>query len=145
MKIFDLFHLKHKNVIIMQCLPLSFNNLLFIPGFITMATTVNICENSSTSTENSELNCPVCLEIPKKEIYLCSKGHSICGSCIETVKRCPACRTKLSGSLTNRSRNFMAEALLDKMKFECPWKDFGCEDLISRDQFCNHEETCKFR
>ena len=66
-----------------------------------------------------ELECPVCLEtIMDPPIFLCEKGHGLCGSCREDIKNrgqpCPVCR----GALTE-VRNLMVEQMLDKLPKEC--------------------------
>ena len=92
-----------------------------------------------------ELECPVCLEtIMDPPIFLCEKGHGLCGSCREDIKNrgqpCPVCR----GALTE-VRNLMVEQMLDKLtEIEC--KYYGCQfenrnlDLVKK-----HEIDCKYR
>lgn len=90
------------------------------------------------------LECPVCLLIPRKEIYQCKNGHSICNVCLMKLVICPTCRVAVSGSNTVKVRNHYAESFLDSMKFECKWKDQGCEVLIERNQLPEHEIVCRY-
>lgn len=39
-----------------------------------------------------QLKCPVCFEIPEKEIFLCKNGHTICKQCCANIPHCPQCR-----------------------------------------------------
>ena len=73
-----------------------------------------------------ELECPVCMEIPEKDLYIhqCYGGHLLCGECWQTLHlqaadpninvwqaTCPICRDPLPES--NRAR--MAELLRDHL------------------------------
>lgn len=93
----------------------------------------------------SRLECPVCLIIPRKEIYQCINGHSICNNCVVNVAVCPTCRVIVSGSKIAKIRNYYAENFLDAMKFACVWNDNGCDLLIARDQLTIHESNCEYR
>lgn len=44
----------------------------------------------------SELECPVCLEISRPPIYQCGEGHIICSSCKPLLKTCCMCESKYS-------------------------------------------------
>ncbi|CAL8130102.1 unnamed protein product [Orchesella dallaii] len=85
--------------------------------------------------------CPICLEIPEKEIYQCSEGHIICSSCIEKVTECPQCRTNY-GAKQIRCR--VLEALLDKQMFQCKYNENGCHHLCRRSDISNHANICGF-
>ncbi len=45
--------------------------------------------------EGKEVECPICLQLPDKEIYQCKNGHMICASCSSEVETCPQCRCDL--------------------------------------------------
>ena len=42
--------------------------------------------------KESDLECPVCLEIPTGRIFSCERQHLICSSCKPRVAQCPVCR-----------------------------------------------------
>lgn len=88
--------------------------------------------------------CPVCRQIPKAEVFQCPKGHSFCLFCILDRKTCPVCNIKIYGYKLGLYgvRNYLAESLLDQMKFECRWKDHGCQTLITRSKISEHENSC---
>merc|ERR550519_3297070 len=49
---------------------------------------------SERSEIESELECPVCLEISRPPIYQCPEGHIICSACKPLLKACPQCDAK---------------------------------------------------
>ena len=51
---------------------------------------------SERSEIESELECPVCLEISRPPIYQCPEGHLICSSCKPLLKACCQCDTKFT-------------------------------------------------
>lgn len=62
------------------------------------------------------LSCPVCFEDMKAPIYLCEKGHSLCGKCTPNVKDiCPTCRGKMT-----TARNFTLESMLGESPDSLP-------------------------
>ncbi len=99
---------------------------------------------ASLSSNAECLECPVCLQIPRQEIYQCVNGHSICNICISQLEICPTCRVEISGSTDDNVRNYYAEGLLDAMTFACNWKAQGCQELVARNKLTDHEAICKF-
>ncbi len=85
--------------------------------------------------------CPICFEIPEKEIYQCQNGHTICNVCVESVSICPQCRVNLG---TPRIRSRPLEDILDLMKFDCSYKSQGCEAKVARNDITTHFENCSF-
>ena len=51
---------------------------------------------SERSEIESELECPVCLEISRPPIYQCPEGHLICSACKPLLKSCCLCETKFT-------------------------------------------------
>ena len=51
---------------------------------------------SERSEIESELECPVCLEISRPPIYQCPEGHLICSACKPLLKACCLCETKFT-------------------------------------------------
>ncbi len=86
-----------------------------------------------------DIECPICLEIPKNEIFQCANGHSYCGSCSVKIEVCPQCRIIFTGI-----RNRAMESLLDKIKFDCVNKIFGCQTRNNRQQILAHQSHCTF-
>merc|ERR1712066_819351 len=51
---------------------------------------------SERSEIESELECPVCLEISRPPIYQCPEGHLICSACKPLLRAYCLCDTKFS-------------------------------------------------
>lgn len=86
------------------------------------------------------MKCTVCIEYPRKEVYLCANGHSVCGRCIAGVTRCSVCSVNYGRKNT---RNLALETLLDSMKFNCGfWKDGCLGRNISRNRMNAHDIQC---
>lgn len=51
---------------------------------------------SERSEMESELECPVCLEISRPPIYQCPEGHLVCSACKPLLKSCCICEAKFS-------------------------------------------------
>ena len=60
----------------------------------------------------SELECPVCMEIARPPIYQCEEGHLICSSCKPLLTNCPHNCGKKYSEPAIRCR--FAEKLADK-------------------------------
>lgn len=91
-------------------------------------------------------NCPMCKEVPEKEIYQCTEGHVICSSCISNVKRqnCPECRTPfVHGQI--KIRNKALEEILDGQEFECKYNDQGCAKILKRGEITSHSNSCSYK
>lgn len=88
-----------------------------------------------------QFKCPICFEIPEKEIFQCQNGHTICDICIQSLSLCPQCRIELG---TSKIRNRGLEELLDMMKFDCSYKSDGCKTKVSRKELTSHDENCTF-
>ncbi len=88
----------------------------------------------------SKAECPVCHQVPRTKVFQCVNGHSICEQCSTKVKPCPQCR-----SSRKRSRNLLAETLLDAFEFKCRYSEQGCEKTMSRGELSAHEYQCDQR
>ena len=65
----------------------------------------------STEDLREDLECPVCLKIPRDvPIYQCNSGHIHCKECHPKIRECPICRTRLTGD----TRSLMTEKLLSR-------------------------------
>lgn len=91
-----------------------------------------------------QLKCPICFDIPQVKIYQCKNGHTICATCLASVRKCPQCRVafEVDGALI---RNLALEALLDSMAVFCPYNKNGCKQLMSRKQVKSHMIDCMYK
>lgn len=62
----------------------------------------------------SELKCPICFDRMKPPIYMCSTGHSLCGTCKVKMLKCPSCTAGF-----DNTRNFSLEAIADLIVESC--------------------------
>jgi len=90
---------------------------------------------------DDELKCPICFEVPEKEIYQCLNGHTVCDSCCTDLKLCPQCREPYG---SKKSRNRALEQILDKQTFDCNFKNEGCNEKLKRQDITKHAEDCPF-
>ena len=115
--------------------------------------TPDVTENSGLPFEyltngnedfNKLIECPICLKIliaPKT----CNKcGKSFCKNCIETSlkknKNCPFCKTIFKD---NRIIGQATRNQLDICKFNCVYKNKGCQEIISYANFFKHLNECE--
>ena len=90
-----------------------------------------------------ELQCPVCLKIPRTTpIYQCNKGHIHCSECRPQLKSCPVCRA----SLRSMCRNLRLEQIIEKFPQKCINHENGCQQPPNvHKEMSKHETNCKFR
>jgi len=86
------------------------------------------------------LECPVCLEIVTSPVLQCERGHHVCNDCWTQVTSCPLCKRPRSGA-----RNYVAEAVLEKLLLPCKYRTDGCVEVMSQVDRAAHEKTCLFR
>ncbi|PSN36803.1 hypothetical protein C0J52_19388 [Blattella germanica] len=120
-------------------------------GFNTTNTMESLTQRTQT-TDNSlviekylnkmwkVLECPVCLEITTPPILQCEQGHHVCSNCWEKVPSCPLCKRRKS-----KSRNYVAEALVEKFPLPCRYRVDGCMTTVSLTEKRNHEDLCAYR
>ncbi|ODM92666.1 E3 ubiquitin-protein ligase Siah1 [Orchesella cincta] len=125
----------------------------FCPGESNIATCVEILHSKYTKIPESKrqqaceskmddhLKCPICFEIPEKEIYQCASGHTICDTCSSSLKLCPQCREPYG---TKKIRNRALEQILDSQSFDCNFKEKGCKEKLKRQNITKHSENCPF-
>ncbi|ODM87795.1 putative E3 ubiquitin-protein ligase SINA-like 6 [Orchesella cincta] len=85
--------------------------------------------------------CPICFEIPEREIYQCSNGHIICSICVAGISNCPQCRISYGAS---KIRSRILENILDGQEFECAYNEKGCRKLCKRNEMSAHNKSCTF-
>ena len=91
---------------------------------------------------NEDLQCPVCLKIPRKTpIYQCKSGHIHCKECHPKLTKCPICRsTKLS------TRALMTEKLIERLPLKCSFEENGCSEPAKLlENQTKHEKNCEYR
>lgn len=89
-----------------------------------------------------ELECPVCLLIPRGgPVLQCILGHLVCRDCQPRLNKCPVCQANFNKP--NVTRNFLAETLLLSIQRGCRYEVLGC-DFSSKDSssLVDHESIC---
>lgn len=86
-----------------------------------------------------ELECLVCYEYMVPPIFLCTGGHSVCGSCRQTkgVYKCPMCQCDVTNT-----RNFALENVTAAARYPCKNKTMGCKFSGNSVNIRNHEKQC---
>ncbi|XP_048567431.1 E3 ubiquitin-protein ligase SINA-like 7 [Triticum urartu] len=87
------------------------------------------------------LDCTVCFEHFRTEIYQCSVGHFICSSCRDKIldKKCPTCSIK-----TSFKRCFGMEHVVQSVAFPCSNAKYGCREGHAYYQKEGHEQVCPY-
>lgn len=102
---------------------------------------VALIENATPGFDQDLLRCPICRQFPRKEVYQCNTGHSVCVNCLTKLLKCPTCQ-----DIYKKVRNYLVEGLLDSMKFHCSWKESGCQvKPMARKDWTSHEAQCEFK
>lgn len=90
----------------------------------------------------SELECPVCLLIPREgPVGACPVGHIVCKRCQMNVERCPTCRRPMFKDATNTIVNKM----IGEVPHPCKYSRFGCEIKQRLNELMAHEAKCQER
>ena len=90
----------------------------------------------------SELECPVCLLIPREiPVGACPVGHIVCKNCQANVESCPTCRRQLLRDGTNTIVNKM----IGEVPHPCKYKQFGCVIKQRLNELVEHESKCPER
>ena len=100
---------------------------------------------SIVSDFEKDLECPVCLSIPREmPIPACPAGHIVCRTCKTKVQECPTCKRKYpNGEL--EITNSLAASLIDKVPHRCKYHDFKCEVKMKLSEIVKHEKQCQER
>merc|ERR1712179_451017 len=69
--------------------------------------------NNQISEKETELECPVCLEVACSPIFMCSEQHLICSTCRPKLSNCPECREGYGGQ---DRRHRYAEKTAEELK-----------------------------
>ena len=99
-----------------------------------------------TDKENIEdLICPICFYVLKNPISCSSNknAHSFCKECIEQYlkgsNKCPTCKLNFEYKINNGLND-----ALNKLNFECLFKNEGCKEILSYSEYLNHINICKY-
>lgn len=86
-----------------------------------------------------ELECLVCFEYMIPPIFICTGGHSICGSCRQTkgIYKCPVCQSDVTNT-----RNFALENVTTAAQYPCKNKAMGCKFSGNSTNIRSHEKQC---
>ena len=100
---------------------------------------------SIVSDFEKDLECPVCLSIPREiPIPACPVGHIVCRTCKTKVQECPTCKRKYpNGEL--EITNSLAASLIDKVPHRCKYQDFKCDIKKKLSEIVKHEKICPER
>ena len=96
----------------------------------------------------SYLECPVCLLLPRSNIFVCTNGHKICESCYNKLKGGERAKTCPQGGCTydrppRRARD--AEAMIENSDFNLGCSRPGCLVEMKKGELDVHEISCVFR
>ena len=90
----------------------------------------------------SQLECPVCLKIPRDlPVPSCPSGHIVCRPCKTRVTDCPTCRKPMPDNMTNS----VVGALIEEVQHNCKFNDEGCEVKMMLKDLVIHEKLCPDR
>ena len=85
--------------------------------------------------ENVE--CPVCLEIPRSgPVFACPNGHFVCRKC--KTGSCPTCRVEMGNG-----KSLLAVTVIENIEHKCRFVE--CEELFALDKLDAHEKICQHR
>jgi len=98
-------------------------------------------ESSLRRELESEVECPVCYNIPRTlPVPCCPAGHITCARCRSRVVHCPTCR-RLLGDNTSH----LAAAIIDKVQHKCRFWEQGCGYKALLKDLEGHEVVCNER
>ena len=90
----------------------------------------------------SQLECPVCFNIPRDlPLPSCPSGHFVCRTCKTRVKDCPTCRQPMPDNMTNSAIG----ALIEHVEHSCKFSDQGCKVKMMLKELVTHEKQCPER
>ena len=90
----------------------------------------------------SQLECPVCFNIPRDlPIPCCPSGHIVCRPCKTRVSDCPTCRQPMPANMTNS----VVGGLIEQVQHRCKFHDQGCEVRMMLNELMTHEKKCPER
>jgi len=95
------------------------------------------------------LECPVCYHIRRGPVFVCKRGHSVCGSCLARLPAAPAqlCPLARCGYDAPPRRNLTVERILagSGLALDCDHADRGCLVTGVEEVLEEHLLECSFR
>ena len=79
------------------------------------------------SSNESSLECPVCLEVASSPIFMCQEQHLLCGACRPRLQACPECRIHYTG-YRRHSYKFLSSSL---------WSYFSSLSSLTLSSLCS--------
>ena len=102
----------------------------------------NQSPSSQLAEIQSQLECPVCFNIPRElPIPSSPSGHIVCRPCKTKVKNCPTCRKPMPEGMINS----VVGGLIEKVEHNCKYSDQGCEFKMMLKDLGTHEKECPDR
>lgn len=99
---------------------------------------VELIKNGNPCVLNLEgFNCIICHLMFRPPIFLCERGHSICGQCRTLTATCSLCRENYSSI-----RNFSLETCIETLNHSC--KFANCKTVLPFNLIESHENNCKW-
>jgi len=103
-------------------------------------------DNLINKENTDDLICPICFYIYRNPISCSDKknSHSFCKECIDNYLKdnnntCPTCKLNFEYKIKNEINNE-----LNKLKFQCMFKNKGCNEIKSYSEYLNHINECKY-
>lgn len=85
----------------------------------------------------SDIECPVCFELMRPPIYMCSNRHSICSKCLTQVEVCPLCRVVIT-----KTKNHHLQQISANVIYPCVNENKGCRFRAKLREIRTHEKVC---
>ena len=102
-------------------------------------------DNLIDKDKSEDLICPKCFQIFINHVSCSDKinSHSFCKKCIDEFLKekdiCPICKQNFCYKIKNQ---IIKE--LNKLSFQCLFKNRGCIKIISYSDYFNHINKCEF-
>jgi len=84
-----------------------------------------------------KVECPVCLDVPKKApIPVCPNGHIVCSKCVRV--ECPKCRVRMG-----QGKSTLAVTVIENIEHQC--ENDECQKKFSLEELAKHVKICDYR
>lgn len=85
------------------------------------------------------LCCPVCYEMIRPTVDICSNGHSVCLKCRCRLTQCPICSADFV-----KAKNIMLAQIAEYVKYPCPNTVGGCKEVYYLRDEERHLKKCGY-